>query len=302
MSSDRRRIAGLAVLVSLLWTLCFPLLDLGLRHSTPLWFATFRGAAGGMLLLVWGQLTHRRRINLRRDGPRIAGIAILSTTIGYGTMFVGGGLVSVGVATVLANSQPIWAALLAVTFLGERNSSRRWFVLMLAFVGVALLADLRFERAELKLGALLLVLSAVALAAGNLLIKSIADRSDAVMVSGLQLTLGSVPLGIAAWQFEGPFEWPTAPEFWISLIVLAAASSAAGAVLWQWLLARAPLSQLNAVSFLIPVYGLPLMLAYGIPISIWQWLGGGLVVACVCIVLLGSDPDAAEETRLSTSR
>lgn len=301
--SAKARTVLLALSVSWLWMLCFPLLDLGLRHATPLWFATLRGAAAGLVLLAWALATGRSWPRTWPDGIRIAAIATLSTSIGYGSMFVGGGLVPVGAATVLANTQPVWAAILAVLVLRERCSLRRGSQLALAFVGVALLAGVDFQGFTLGLGAVLLLNSAMALAAGNLLIKSLANRTDAVVVSGLQLSLGSIPLGLAAWRYEPAPSLPAATEFWVALIVLAVASTALGAVIWQKVLARAPLNQINAVSFLIPVYGLPLMLIYGNSVSMLQWFGAALAAAGVVAVLFDhGKADEAPPVRIRQQR
>jgi len=284
--SDAGVTAALAVFVSLLWALCFPLVGLGLRESTPLVFATLRAAAGGLALIGLALATRRAWPRRPGDWLRVGGVALLSTSIGYGAMFAGGGRVPAGTATVLANVQPLLAAVLAVALLRERCGARRWLALFAAFAGVALLAGVERDGFRTDAGVGLLLVSALALAGGNLLLKTLAGRTDAVAVNGLQLGLGSAPLFAAAWLSGEPLRVPANSGFWFALLVLAGASTALGAVLWQRVLARAPLNQVNAVSFLIPAYGLPLMLAYGEPVGGLQWLGGALVLAGVGGALL----------------
>lgn len=282
---QRHSTAMLALLVSLLWALCFPFIDLGLRQSTPLLFATLRAALGGVGLLAVAMITRRRLPNTPGDWARISGVALLSTTVGYGAMFSGGSLAPAGLATVLANIQPLLAAVLGVAILGEYCSRGRSAALIAAFLGVALLSGMNADAWGTGPGAMLLLMSALALACGNLLLKTIAARTDAVMVNGLQLSVGAIPLLAASRLAHEPLQVPFDPEFWLALFVLAGVTTALGSVLWQWVLARAPLNQVNAVNFLIPAYGLPVMLSNGEPVSALQWLGAGLVLISVAVML-----------------
>lgn len=282
---QRLLIPVLAIFVSLLWTLCFPFIELGLRESTPLIFATLRAAGGGIILLLIAFMTRRRFPHQIDDWLRIGGVALFSTTIGYGLMFAGGGLVSAGLATVLANTQPLIAAVLAVVLLREHCGTQRALALTMAFGGVILLSGMSLHGLSTGTGAGLLLLSAIALAIGNLLLKTIADRTDAIVVNGLQLTLGAVPLLLAAQLMGEPLQVPSDQGFWLALSVLTVLTTALGAVLWQIVLAHAPLNQINAVNFLIPAYALPMMLMYGDSVTKAQWIGGSLVLVAVAIVL-----------------
>lgn len=278
-------VTGAAIAVTLLLALCFPFIEWGLQASTPLFFAALRAAAGGAALLLIAAARRRQFPRQRSEWLKILAAALCATSVGYGAMFVGGGLVEPGLATVIANVQPLFAAVLAVWLLGERCGTHRALALSAAFVGVILLAGIDANWSP-STGATLLLLSALALAFGNILLKALAGSTDPIVVSGLQLSFGAPPLFFAAWFTGEPLKLPADAGFWLALLVLAGASTALAAVLWQWVLARAPLNQINAVSYLIPVYGLPLMLLNGVSIQALQWLGAGLVLLTVGLTLI----------------
>lgn len=279
---QRAALAGVAV--SFLVALCFPFIRLGLEASTPMIFAAWRTGGAGLILLIVATLTGRTFPKRGQDWQRIVGVSIFATTIGFAAMFFGGSMVAPGLATVIANTQPLFAALLAMVFLREKLGMRMVATLLFCLIGVWFMASPQV-RTTVDSGALLLLLSAVALASGNVLLKKLAAETDPIMVSALQLLLATPCLVVLAWVNDEPFIVPQSPEFWMALFVLAGASTALAAVLWQWALARAPLNQINAVNFLVPSYGLLLMRINGVAISWSQWLGGVIAVGGVLLVL-----------------
>jgi drug/metabolite transporter (DMT)-like permease len=87
-------------LVMFLWALCFPLIVVGLALAPPLTFAALRAFVAGVGLLLPAVL-------LRRAWPRgwrvwlgLLGVGLTTSSMGFGGMFLAGGLVSPGLATV----------------------------------------------------------------------------------------------------------------------------------------------------------------------------------------------------------
>ena len=96
-----------------LWALCYPLITLGLDLAPHLAFATMRGGLAGLFLLAVAVL-------LRRPFPRAVHtwavlfvVGLGSTSLGFLGMFHAAEFVSPGLATVIANAQPLLAAILA---------------------------------------------------------------------------------------------------------------------------------------------------------------------------------------------
>lgn len=249
----------LAILVAFLWAICFPLIQIGLEDASPLSFAAVRaGLAGLMVLLlaVW----------LRRPWPRdlanlalIAAVGLSFTALGFGGMFLGGGKISPGLATVLANIQPLIAAVLAITFLSERLTPRIAVGLVLGFIGVVIMSLPSLsgpDRAASVHAFIWIGLGALGTAVGNVLLKASAGRADVLVLTGLQLCVGAVALAGSAQALGENWEITWTSYFIASLLGLAVFGTALMTALWYYLLNRTSLNRLNIFTFLTPVFGL----------------------------------------------
>ena len=110
-------VAAGTVLVMFLWAVCFPLIQTGLEASPPMWFAGLRALLAGVVLIVFAGLTGRPQIRGTMVWSAVALAGLTATGLGFFGMFYGGGLVSPGLATVVANTQPLLAAPLAAVAL-----------------------------------------------------------------------------------------------------------------------------------------------------------------------------------------
>jgi drug/metabolite transporter (DMT)-like permease len=272
----------LMVVVTFLWAICFPLIEIGLGGAAPLVFASIRAGLAGALVLVLA-------VWLGRPWPRgwtklglITAIGICFTGLGFGGMFLGSGKISPGLATVLANIQPLIAAILAMIFLSERFTLRIGAGLLLGFAGVVVMSLPSMSGPDHEAGMqafLWISLGAIGTAVGNVLLKALAGRADVLMVAGLQLLIGAVALAAGAQVLGTSWEVAWTMRFVASLFGLAVFGTALMTALWYYLLARAPLNRLNTFTFLTPVFGLMLgglffgeqfgsIQAIGIPVTI----------------------------------
>jgi drug/metabolite transporter (DMT)-like permease len=105
-------------------------------------------------------------------------------------------------------TMPIWSAVLAVAFLGERMSGRKWFAVLLGLVGVAVIV--RPRAGELDAGQLIALASAVGFAVSVVLVKSLTRTDAAVAISFwmlvVQSVIGFVP-ALLVWQWPSAVAW-----------------------------------------------------------------------------------------------
>jgi drug/metabolite transporter (DMT)-like permease len=128
------------IIVMFLWAICFPLISIGLSYAPPLQFAALRSFVAGAALLLPGALLCRASPSDRGAWLALIGVGLTSTGMGFAGMFLAGGLVSPGLATVIANSQPLIAAILAYFVLGGQLGPIRIQGLSLGFLGILLIA------------------------------------------------------------------------------------------------------------------------------------------------------------------
>lgn len=275
-------LAGLS-LVTFLWALCFPLIATGLAAVPPLTFAALRSFVAGAGLLVPAFALHRPLPRDRGVWLGVLGVGFSATGLGFAGMFLAGGIVSPGLATVLANSQPLIAAGLAYIVLGERLGPRRRVGLLLGFAGIVLAALPGFgaENANSSpSGVGFVLLGAVGVAVGNVLLKRLAGQVDLLMATGWQFVLGGVSLWLAAQIFEAPVQVVWSPSFVVVLLTLALPGTALAFALWFAVLHRGELNRLNTFTFLTPAFALIIgALFFGERVGLMEGAGIVLILA-----------------------
>lgn len=287
------------VAVMVLWAACFPLIAIGLDLAPHLAFAALRAALAGLCLLLIG-------ICLRRPMPRgldswswLTVVAVGATSLGFLGMFHAAEFISPGLATVIANAQPILAAFLAHALLGERLTATGKLGLLTGLAGITAIAWPAISSGgmpDYSLGIAYVGLAAFGVAAGNIAIKRLAHRVDAIMAMGVQLLLGAVPLALlSAWTEDlSSLAWST--EFAVVLGALSIFGTALAFWLWFASLQRVALSHANAFTFLVPIFGLTIgAVAFGERLGWLQTAGAALVLAGIALV--HRKPEAATRDR-----
>jgi len=203
-------------------------------------------------------------------------------------MFHAAEFVSPGIATVIANTQPLLAAGLGGIILGERLSRRGKAGLFIGFLGIIVIAAPQLFSSggeSYAIGIAYIVLAAIGVTVSNVMIKKIIGRVDLLMAMGLQFLIGSIPLALAAGIMENPAEIQWSFTFIAVLLTLAVFGSALVYILWMSVLRDVPLNQANAFSFLIPVFGLTTgVVFYGETLGLLKVLG--ILLAVVGVVLV----------------
>lgn len=273
-------VAGL-VLVSLLWALCYPLIRAGLAWAPPLHFAAHRAFIAGAVLLAAGLLARRPLPRAMAQWLALAAVGVSFTALGFTGMFLAGGRVTPGLATVLANSQPLMAALLGALVLGERLRRQTGASLALGFGGIGILSMAAGggSPGSGSSGAPLVLLGALGVAVGNVILKRLAGAVDPVLGMGVQLLVGSFVLFAAASLLEPGRSVEWSRGFLAVLATLAVGGTAVAFGLWCWLLGHVELNRANTFTFLTPIFALAIGAIFqGERLQGAQWLGALLVV------------------------
>jgi len=182
-------------------------------------------------------------------------------------------LAPLAVVTAIEFSTPVWVALLAAAFLGERIPRHRWPAILGGMAGVLIIA--RPGVSAFGPAALLVLGASLCFAAAILTVKTLL-RTDRVTAVVFYMSLFQLPMGLAgavlAWV------WPTAHDApWI--IALGVTSLTA-----HYAMARA--LSLGDASFVLPIDFLRLpciavvaLALYGERIDAWTVVGALLIFA-----------------------
>ena len=176
-------------------------------------------------------------------------------------------------ATALMFLLPIFAVLLAATFLGEHVGPLRWAATLGGFAGALII--IRPGLVELSLAAGAALYTALSYAAANTMTKSIlrTETSNAVVFYGFAgLAVVSAMPAVAVWQTPA---WPD-----ISWILVFGLLSAAGAQCITRSLAAAPASVVIPFQFLkLPFVAVVALLWFAEGPDPWTWLGALVIFA-----------------------
>ncbi len=275
------------LLVIILWAICYPLITTGLKAFSPFHFATLRCLLAGASLLIAGIILKRSLIPKRATWPGLIVAALTFTTLGFTGMFLAGGRVTPGIATVIANVQPLLAALLGYFFLTEKLTRRTGLVLLIGFTGIVVIAypSLTGQSENSTVAGIGLVLAgAIGVAIGNVILKSIANRVDPLIAMAWILLLGAIPLAVAASVFESTntMRWDLTSI--TNLLVLSIFGTALAFYWWLDVLRRIDLNVLNTYTFLTPVIALFIgMLFYSERLLIIEWFGVAVIVFSIVL-------------------
>ncbi len=270
-----------------LWAVCFPLITAGFAYAPHLIFAALRALMAGAVLIGVG-------LALGCPWPRglgvwsvLALIGLGATSLGYLGMFMAAEFVLPGVATVLANTQPLLAAILAGLFLSERLSGIGWIGMGLGLGGIVLIAMPQIVEnpfGNFALGLAYILLAALGITISNVLIRAIAGRTDPIMAMGIQLVIGGLPLLAGALVIEdvGTIDWSA--NFLIILVGISLFGSALAYWMWGAILRTTELNHANAFSFLVPAFGLAMgAIFFAEPIGWIEFAGIGLTLAGIAL-------------------
>ncbi|MCB2141346.1 DMT family transporter [bacterium] len=278
--------------VNLLWALCYPVLTIAVTDTPPILLALIRSLIAGATLVGLGAWLKRPLPKGKKLWLLIPAIGLTSTAMGFGGMFMAGGRISPGIATVLANTQPLLASLIAVTTLSERPSQIRLLGMGLGFLGILTTAipDLLHNDDSAQItGVGYVMFGAVGVAAGNVLLKKISRSADGLMVVGFQFLCGSIFLFPVILVSGIPLSADWSLKSAVAISILAWPGTALVFVIWYWLLGRSELNRANAFTFLTPVFGLAMgWLFFEERMGPVQWTGIALTLCGVFLAGRGT--------------
>jgi drug/metabolite transporter (DMT)-like permease len=281
----------------LLWASAFPAITVAVRGLGPAGLAVARLAVASAVLALAAPLMGVRRPK-RGDLPLIALCGLAGMT-GYQLLLnAGERVVPAGTASLLVATAPVYASLLAVAFLGERSTRRRWAGSAVALAGTVLIA----ASHGLGFGASALVVLAAAVLQG---VFHAAQKPLLARYTGFEVTAYAMWAGTV---FILPWTGSLLRALWGpgahaggaavgSAVFLGVAPSAAGFVLWAYAMARMDVGRVTVGLYLVPAAAIGISLA---------WLGqvpgpveliGGMIALAGVILARDSRVPAGDQHR-----
>jgi len=259
--ADRLALAAALVTV-VLWASAFVGIRAALTAYSPTHLAALRFMIASLVLAAYAIAT-RMRLPRRRDLPALGLCGLIGITVYNLALNAGERSVTAGAASLLVNTAPIWTAIWATLFLGERLRPWGWVGMALSFAGATIIALAGRGGQALNWSAGLVLLAAVAQSVYFVLQKPYLKLYRPVELAAYAIwagTLGLLPFtpGLAAAVRAAP------PATTLAVVFLGVGPAALAYGAWAVVLARVPAAK--AASFLYLVPPLALLIA-------WGWLG-----------------------------
>ena len=275
--------ALLGVAIAAVWGSNFVIIREGLEHLPPLLFAGLR-----FLLVFLAALLFLRRPNLAWS--ELAAYGLFIGVGQFGLLFLAvDGLISPGLASLVAQTQVFFTIGLAIYFNGEKVAPIQWLALMLAASGLIVIG-LNNDSETTLAGLFLMLGAAVCWALGKMVARR-AGRIDMVAYVGWSSLFAAPPLLLLSLVFEGPNAisrglMEADLGTWGAVIWQAVGNSLFGYAAWAWLLARHPAALVTPLALLVPVFGLATSFLWlGEPMPGWKIIAAGLVMAGLALNL-----------------
>ena len=278
----------LAILVTLVWGVNFPITKLGLRSIDPFVLTGIRFALAAIPLVFF----------IKRPAIKFSYVAAYGFIFGLGMWgVINYGIqvgVSPGIASLIIQLSVFftmgWGALL----FKEKLRGAQLLGALLALVGLAgIISTQQGEHAIL--GVLLIVLSAVAWSVGNVIIKKSGVKEIFSFMVWASL-FPPIPLFFIAWLMQGvaPFEnLQSSLDLTAVLSIIFQVYLATHFAYWGWnsLLKLYPVSTVAPLSLLIPVFGIgSSMLIIGEHISTPNLISIAIIITGLAVGLYRKSP------------
>jgi len=260
-TGDRGVLLALGVTV-LIWASAFAGIRAGLEAYTPGHLALLRFLVGSALLVIYALAT-RMPLPAWRDLPAVVLGGFLGFTVYHTGLAFGQVTVEAGSASLIIASVPVFTAVLAVAFLGEKLGLLGWIGTLVSFGGVALISAGEGGTLSIDPGAGPILLAAVSESLFFVFQKPYLAKYGSLRFTTYAIWAGTLAMLVFAPGLVGSVgEAPLGAT--LSVVYLGVFPTVIAYLALGYAFARMPAS--NATSFLYLVPGLAFLIA-------WVWLG-----------------------------
>ncbi len=288
--SDARVLLALGATV-FFWASAYAGIRDALQAFGPGQVALARLLVAAVVLALYAVATRMRMPEIR-DLPVVLLAGLLAFAVYHVALNYGEITVSAGAAGVLIATAPVFTALLAATFLGERLRPTGWAGMAVSFAGAALISVDEGGGLALDPGAFLILLSAICVSVYFVFQRPYLAKYGALAFTTYAIWAGTVfVLPYLPGLFLQSLTAPTGTS--LVLVYLGLFPTALGYVTYAYAMSRMNASAAVSFLYLIPV------LAYLIG---WAWLGeaptslsvlGGLLALAGVVLVNRRGPEQA---------
>ena len=291
--------------IYVVWGSTFLAIAIVVRDLPPFFSMALRHLAAGVLVFAWVMARRQEREPLGWKQWRAAFVFGGSLfLLGHGLLAWAQQEVPSGIAALLVGTIPLWFALLARIFLGERLGGRALAGLALGFAGLFLLVDPSGEQGAEPIGALVIVLGALGWVAGSIYSQRSPLPKDTLLAAAMGMLAGGTLL-LAVSAVRGEFDDARfTTDALLATAYMVVVGSLIGFSAYVWLLKTVPASTVSTYAYVNPVIAVALGWAFNDEAITGRTLlaGAAIVVGVALMVSRSVEKEPEPEPALSSAR
>lgn len=283
------------IILCLLWGSSWIAIKIGLSHAPPLYTSGMRFLLAMLILtgiaLVRGYSFPRsmsRWLKLGYPGFYMYGLS-------YALIYFAEQHIESSLTAVLFGSFPFWVAALSHWRLkDERISSLAWVGLFIGFSGVVVISYDQWQLStDLFLGTMLALAGTFAAAYGMVLHKKLYVNENIVVSTSVQMSVGGIPLLLAAVIFERISDFAVTVASIGSIVYLAVFATVVTFLSYYWLMRKTTAVVVSLIAFVTPVVAIAIGVPFfGEEMTLLTVIGTVLILSGIILVVRKPRPAA----------
>lgn len=280
----RAIVMGLAF--AFMWSSAFSSARVIVAHAPPLASLSLRfvisGLIGVLLARLLGQSWHLTRGQWRS----VIIFGLFQNAAYLGLYFSAMQTIEASLASIIASTMPLLVATLGWVAFRDRPAPLAILGLVVGFAGVAVIMGSRLSGGAEASGLIKCVLGVLALSVATLAVRGANSRGNVLMIVGLQMFVGAVPLGVIS-SFVEPLEVTWSASLGLAFAYTVLVPGLAATWVWFALVNHIGAVKASTFHFLNPFFGVAIAaLILGEGIGMTDVIGVAIIAAGILAVQL----------------
>ena len=276
------------ITLGLIWSSSFLWIKIGVQEIGPMALTAFRMLFGAVSAIAIGMT---QKVTWPRDGKTWRIFAILGpASLAIPIFFISWGeqTIDSAVASILNATTPLFTIVIAHLLLhDDKMTVPKVLGLLIGFAGVVILLskDLTTGAQNSVIGQAAVILASLFYAGSAVFARRFTQHVDGIVRGAMPLITSTMFMWIVGPLTEKPFEFPSLPLTWISVLWLGILGSGLAVIMLYYLIHEIGPTRASMVTYLFPVGGVILGVIFLNELLSWQLVAGTiLIIASLAVV------------------